>query len=94
MVSRITTDEEEGEAIREPTPFMLRLTGAGEFEDEQNKLRVKIDAPETKVKVERDTLDKETHIRAKGLSSQTVDEGAQIGNIMEGKSSSNRSKIL
>ena len=83
-ISRVVTAEEEGEATREPSPIMLRLTGAREFEDEQNKLRMNIDATETKLKVERDTLEKETHIGAEGLTSQKANEGGQIGNIMEG----------
>lgn len=44
-----------------------------------------VDATETKVKVERDTLDKETRIGAKELTSQKVNEGEQIGNIMGGE---------
>lgn len=81
----MVTAEGEGAAIRGPTPFMLRLRGAGEYEDEQNKLWMKIDVAETKVKVERDMLDKEIRIDAQRLTSQKVNEGEQIGNIMVGK---------
>jgi len=74
-MSRVVDAEEEEEDISlEPTPFMLRLRGVPEFEDEQKKQRMKIDATESKAKVEQDTAE-EAHIGAEGFTSQEVNEG-------------------
>lgn len=81
-MSTVVTAEEEEDIGMEPIPFMLQSRDAQEFEDEEKKERMKIDAAGTKIKVERDALE-EAPIGAEGLISQAIDEGDQMGNITE-----------
>lgn len=84
--SRVITAEEEEDIIStEPTPFMIRLRGAQEFEDEQNKQKMTIDVTEMKVKVKPDTLEEEAHIGVEELASRKINE-EQMANIAEGES--------
>ena len=83
--STVITAEEEDIIGTEPTPFMLRLRGAQEFEDEQNEQRMAIDVTEMKVKVKPDTLEEEAHIGVEELASRKINE-KQMANISEGES--------
>ena len=78
-----------------PTSLIQRLRRAQEFEDEQTKQRMKIVATETQVKIEQGSLDSEAHIGAEAFStSQNVNDGEQMGILLKGKGTSERSRMF